>query len=44
MDSASEGEFDEDSEDSGDIAELPTQHEMKRDLIDAIHEEMKEHE
>jgi hypothetical protein len=33
MESNSEGDFEEDSEDSGEIAELPTQHEMKKDLI-----------
>ena len=33
MESNSEDEFEEDSEDSGEIAELPTQHEMKKDLI-----------
>ena len=43
MDSGSEGEFDDDSdEDSGEIAELPTQHEMKKDLIQAIEEELRE--
>ena len=30
MESNSEDEFEEDSEDSGEIAELPTQHEMKK--------------
>jgi len=42
MESNSEDEFEEDSEDSGEIAELPTQHEMKKDLIQAIEEELRE--
>lgn len=42
MESGSEDEFEEDSEDSGEIAELPTQHEMKKDLIQAIEEELRE--
>lgn len=33
---------DEDSEDSDEIAELPSQNEMKRDLITAIEEELRE--
>ena len=33
---------DEDSEDSDEIAELPSQNEMKRDLIMAIEEELRE--
>ena len=33
---------DEDSEESDDIAELPSQTEMKRDLITAIEEELRE--
>jgi len=32
----------EDSEDSDEIAELPSQNEMKRDLIQAIEEELRE--
>ena len=42
MESNSEDEFEEDSEDSGEIAELPTQHEMKKALIQAIEEELRE--
>ena len=33
---------DEDSEDSDEIAELPSQNEMKKDLIQAIEEELRE--
>lgn len=32
----------EESEDSDEIAELPSQNEMKRDLIQAIEEELRE--
>lgn len=35
-------DYEEDSEDSDDIAELPSQNEMKRDLIQAIEEELRE--
>ena len=45
--SGSEGDDyggDEDSEDSDDIAELPSQNEMKKDLIQAIEEELREQE
>ena len=44
--SGSEGDDyggDEDSEDSDDIAELPSQNEMKKDLIQAIKDEMELH-
>ena len=42
--SGSDEDFDEgeDSEESEDIAELPSQTEMKRDLITAIEEELRE--
>jgi len=43
--SGSDGEQygdEEESEDSDEIAELPSQNEMKRDLIQAIEEELRE--
>lgn len=41
MDSMNDEDSDEDS-DEDDIAELPSQNEMKRDLIQAIEEELRE--
>lgn len=42
MDSSQEDDYGEDSEDSDEIAELPSQNEMKQDLIQAIEEELRE--
>ena len=42
MDSEDNEDLEEDSEDSDEIVELPSQNEMKKDLIQAIEEELRE--
>ena len=42
MDSDAGDEYGEESEDSDEIVELPSQNEMKKDLIQAIEEELRE--
>lgn len=42
MESSQEDDYGEESEDSDEIAELPSQNEMKQDLIQAIEEELRE--
>ena len=42
MESSQDDDYGEESEDSDEIAELPSQNEMKQDLIQAIEEELRE--